>query len=99
VSYTPSRTRVDRDGKVRLILCHDDPGLHNWLDTQHFERGNLTYRSLLSSNSTTFGTRLVKRALLASALPADTATVTPDQRVAQLHERFRAIRQRYGLLT
>jgi len=99
VSYTPSRTKVDRDGKVRLILCHDDPGFHNWVDTQQFERGNLTYRSLLSSSSTTFGTRLVKRSLLASALPSDTATVTPEQRVAQLHERFRAIRRRYGLMT
>ena len=36
VSYTPSRTKVDSDGKVRLILCHDDPGYHNWLDTQGF---------------------------------------------------------------
>ena len=39
VSYTPSRTEVDSDGKVRLILCHDDPGYHNWLDTQGFVLG------------------------------------------------------------
>src|SRR3546814_13684574 len=24
VSYTPSRTRVDRDGNIRIILSHDD---------------------------------------------------------------------------
>jgi hypothetical protein len=90
---------VDGDGKVRLILCHDDPGFHNWVDTQHFERGNLTYRSLLSSSPSTFATRLVKRPLLAQALPADSATVTREQRVAALHERFHAIRQRYGLMT
>jgi hypothetical protein len=34
VSYTPARTKVDADGKIRLVLSHDDPGYHNWLDTQ-----------------------------------------------------------------
>lgn len=97
VSYTPSRTKVDGDGKVRLILSHDDPGYHNWLDTQGFERGNLTYRNLLSDASTTLNTRLVKRSALAQALPAQTAGVTPEQRIAQLHARFDGIRQRYGL--
>lgn len=96
VSYTPSRTTVDSDGKVRLILCHEDPGYHNWLDTQRFERGNLTYRSLLSQAATTFNTRLVKRSQLVEALPVQTARVTPAERVAQLHARFDGIRRRYG---
>jgi len=97
VSYTPSRTRVDSDGKIRLILCHDDPGFHNWLDTQGFERGNVTYRNLLSEAQTVFRTELVKRSQLASALPADTVKVSPEQRVGQMRERFNGIRQRYVL--
>lgn len=97
VSTTPSRTRVDADGKVRLILCHGDPGYHNWLDTQGFERGNLTYRSLMSEAATSFETQVVKRSALAQALPAESATVTREQRVAQMHERFDAIRRRHGL--
>jgi hypothetical protein len=96
VSYTPSRTHVNSDGKVRLILCHDDPGYQNWLDTQRFERGNLTYRNFLSNNPTTFATRLVKRIELERALPADTAKVSKEKRIQQLHERFVGIRQRYG---
>jgi hypothetical protein len=96
VSYTPSRTRVDSDGKVRLILSHDDPGYHNWLDTQNFVRGNLTYRNLMSTASTRFRTQLVKRSQLAAALPPDTAKITADERAAQLHARFDSIRQRYG---
>ena len=51
VSYTPSRTAVDSDGTVRLILAHDDPGYHNWLDTQRFERGNITYRHMLEGSA------------------------------------------------
>jgi len=96
VSYTPSRTRVDGDGKVRLILCHEDPGYHNWIDTQGFERGNLTYRNLLSEAQTTFGTRLLARAQLASALPPDTARVTPEQRLQQLRDRFDGVLRRIG---
>ncbi|MDB5970356.1 MAG: hypothetical protein JWQ90_2806 [Hydrocarboniphaga sp.] len=97
VSYTPSRSTVDSDGKIRLILSHDDCGYHNWLDTQGFMRGNLTYRCLLSQASTVFRTRLVKRAALAEALPADSVKVSRQERAAQLHARFNSIRWRYSL--
>lgn len=97
VSYTPSRTKVDGDGKVRLILTHEDPGYHNWLDTQGFERGNVTYRHMLEGHPVALSTNLVKRTDLAEALPADTSTVTAAERVAQMWERFNGIRQRYDL--
>jgi hypothetical protein len=97
VSYTPSRTHVNSDGKVRLILSHDDPGYHNWIDTQRFERGNLTYRCFLKQNPTTFATRLVKRSELTQALPPDSLKVEREQRIRQMHERFVAIRRRYIL--
>ena len=97
VSYTPARTRVDADNVVRLVLAHDDPGVHNWLDTQGYPGGNLTYRNLLSQNPATFRTRLVKHAALMDHLPADTATVTPDERAQMLRERYRAIKLRFGI--
>ncbi|KUI01730.1 DUF1214 domain-containing protein [Mycobacterium sp. IS-3022] len=97
VSYTPSRTAVDADGRVRIILCHDDPGYHNWLDTQGFERGNVTYRHMLDGEPATLTTRLIKLTGLPEALPADTATVTPAQRAAQMWDRFRGVRQRFSL--
>ncbi len=97
VSYTPSRAKVDGDGRVRLILCHDDPGYHNWLDTQGFERGNVTYRNLLSEAQTVFRTEVVKRSQLERALPAETARVSPDERLRQMRERFDGIRQRFCL--
>jgi hypothetical protein len=96
VSYTPSRTKVDSDGKVRLIMSHDDPGFHNWFDTQGFVRGNMTYRNLMTDAQTLIRTRLVKRAQLTEALPADTAKTSSDERVVQLKARFDGIRQRYS---
>jgi hypothetical protein len=97
VSYTPSRTKVDSDGKVRLILCATDPGYHNWMDTQGFARGNVTYRNLMSEELTVFRTELVKRSRLAAALPPDTAKVSQEERLRQMRERFDGIRQRYSL--
>jgi hypothetical protein len=97
VSYTPSRTRVDSDGKIRLILAHDDPGFHNWIDTQGFVTGGLTYRNLMSDALTEFNSRLIKRSELADVLPPDTAKITRQERLRQMRERFHGILQRYVL--
>ena len=97
VSYTPSRTVVDGDGKIRLILAHADPGFHNWIDTQRFERGNLTYRHMLDGQPAALTTRLVKHADLPNELPATTARITSDERTAQMWERFNGIHNRFPL--
>ena len=97
VSYSPTRTKVDGDGIVRLVMAHDDPGVHNWLDTQGFPTGNLGYRNLMSQNPASFRAKLVKRAEVLDHLPADTAMVTREQRAAQLLERYRAVKLRFGI--
>ena len=96
-SYSPARTKVDADNKVRLVMAHDDPGVHNWLDTQGFSQGNLGYRNLMSQNPASFRTRLVKRAELLAALPKDTAMVTRAERTQQLQARYHAIKLRFGI--
>jgi Protein of unknown function (DUF1214) len=95
VSYTPSRATVDSDDKVRLILAHDDPGYHNWMDTQGFERGNVTYRHMLEGRPAVLNVELVKRDELPDALPRGTARVTEAERAAQMWARYHGIRLRY----
>ncbi|TFV60375.1 DUF1214 domain-containing protein [Mycobacterium sp. PS03-16] len=97
VSYTPGRTAVDGDGRIRIVLAHDDPGCHNWMDTQGFSRGNVTYRHMLDGQPAVLTTRVVRRTELAAALPADTATVTADERTAQLRARFDGVRRRHRM--
>jgi hypothetical protein len=97
VSYTPSRTKVDRDGRIRLVMAHRDPGVHNWLDTQGFARGNLTYRHMLEGEPAALHTRLVKHDELLDALPKETAMVSAAERTAAMWERFHGIRRRYVL--
>ena len=96
-SFSPARTKVDADGVVRFVIAHDDPGVHNWLDTQGFSEGNLGYRNLMSQNPASFRTRLVKRADVLEALPEGTAMVTPEERTAQLLDRYRSIKLRFGI--
>jgi hypothetical protein len=97
VSYTPSRTKADGDGRIRLVIAHRDPGAHNWLDTQGFERGNLTYRHMLEGEPAVLNTRVVKHDHLLSTLPADTIVISAAQRSAAMWERFHGIRRRYVL--
>ena len=96
VSFTPGRTAPDTDGKLRLVLCHRDPLFHNWIDTQGFRQGNLIYRHMLGETAASLEADLIKWQDLAAFLPRDSKRVTPAERTAQMHERFRAIRRRYA---
>jgi hypothetical protein len=97
ISWTPSRTKVDKDGKIRFVMSHDDPGYHNWIDTTGFTVGNLTSRNFLSDKFVDIHTRVVKRSKVAAAMPKDSVKVTKDERSAQMLERFHAIQKRYVL--
>ncbi|WIM86698.1 hypothetical protein PT015_17665 [Candidatus Mycobacterium wuenschmannii] len=97
VSYTPGRAAVDADGRIRLVMTHRDPGVQNWLDTQGFERGNLTYRHMLEGQPAVLSTRVVAHDELLEELPPDTTRVTEAERTAAMWERFRGIRRRYVL--
>jgi len=97
VSYTPSRAQADPDGKLRFVLAHSDPGYGNWIDTQGFSDGVLTFRTVLSRRSPPLKTRLVKTSSLSEGMHAGSRKVTAEQRSAELHERFDAIRRRYRL--
>ncbi len=98
ISYTPSRTKVDKDGKIRFVMSHDDPGYHNWIDTSGFVMGNITSRNILVPEMyTDYRTKVIKRAKVDAAMPADSAKVTPEQRSQLMLERFHAIHRRYSL--
>lgn len=97
VSYTPARTHIGTDNVARFVIAHDDPGIANWLDTQGFANGNLTYRNLMSQNPATFRTRLVKRDKLMDELPTNTALMAPYERAKQLQDRYHSIKLRFGI--
>jgi hypothetical protein len=95
VSYTPSRTSVDADGRIRLVLTTHDPGYSNWIDTQGYASGIINFRNVGSRLAPELKTTVVKAAELARHMPADSRMSGSEERKAQLWERFNAMRRRY----
>jgi hypothetical protein len=97
VSYTPSRTAVDSDGVIRLVLAKDDPGFSNWIDNQGYAAGVLTFRNVQSRHVPDLRTRVVKAIDVARHLAPDSKRSSREERVAELRARFDAIRRRYRI--
>ncbi|MGO9386272.1 MAG: DUF1214 domain-containing protein [Mycobacterium sp.] len=87
---------VDSDGLVRVVLCADDPGVANWLDTAGHSNGPIILRCVRTKTAPTPSTRVVGFDDLPAQLPSDTAKVTPEQRTSILAARRRAVRERFG---
>jgi hypothetical protein len=88
---------ADSDGVVRVVLCGRDPGVANWLDTAGFSNGAMILRCVRTTTAPTPTARVVAFDSIASALPAQTKTVTPGERASVLERRRRAVRERFAL--
>jgi len=87
---------VDSDGLVRVVLCGRDLGIANWLDTAGYSNGAMILRCVRTTTAPTPRTRVVTVDDVASALPAETKTVTPEQRRAAVEARRRAVHERFA---
>jgi hypothetical protein len=94
-SINRAQAQVDRDGVFRAVICHDDPGVANWLDPAGQTDGTITARFLHAERAPTPGFRVVDRANLFEALPADTPRIGPGERAVQLARRRRAVIRRF----
>jgi hypothetical protein len=88
---------VDGDGMVRVVLCGRDPDVANWLDTAGFSNGAMILRCVRTTTAPTPTARVVTFDSIGSALPAQTRTVTPDERTSVLERRRRAVHDRFAL--
>jgi hypothetical protein len=87
---------VDSDGVVRVVLCSEDPGVANWLDTAGFSNGPIILRCVRTETAPTPSTRVVPFNEIRAALPADTATVTAEERASVIAARRNAVRERFA---
>jgi hypothetical protein len=90
------QTRIDADGKARLVLSAVDPGVPNWLDPVDNLTGLAQWRWYLTGGMPTPTVRKVPVADVRKHLPADTPIVTPDRRAAVIAARKRAVLGRFG---
>jgi hypothetical protein len=86
-SINQHQIRVDTDGRVRVVLAHEDPGVPNWLDTAGRKSGLLTFRWFWPQSDPSPTTRVVKRSELAALLPEGTPVVDAAARRREIRER------------
>jgi len=98
-SLNPGQMAADADGRFTYVIAHEDPGVHNWVDTgglgelygqhrwQGLPRGNVPPPELSTS--------VVKLKDLEGALPRGVQMVTPSQRKQQLERRALEFKRRF----
>lgn len=86
---------ADPDGRVRVVLGPDEPGVANWLDTAGLTRGVALLRWYHATHHPVPEATRVPVAELASVLPETTHRITGDERQRRLAARRRAIGRRY----
>lgn len=87
---------VDSDGILRVVVSSGDPGVANWLDAAGHSNGSMILRCVRTETAPVPTARVVKVDDVAGALPADTATVTPDERAQTIAWRRRAVSERFA---
>lgn len=93
-SLNGAQAAVDKDHWFRAVVCADDPGVHNWLDTAGFSSGAIQGRWMDSSATPIPEVTLVKFDQVMEYLPPETPTVSLAQREAMIRERRRALQLR-----
>lgn len=95
-SLNRSQATVDPDGKLRMVIAHQDPGHANWLDPVGHTKGSLAGRVLLPEAAVEKPTsQVIPLEELAEILPPDTARISAEERAAVLEARRHAVWHRY----
>ena len=94
-SLNDQQVQFDDDGKFRIVLSHEDPGVQNWIDACGYDDGLVTYRWVRPTTAPTPTSAVVKVADVFHHLPADTPRFSPQDRRAQIAQRRRGIARRF----
>jgi len=87
---------VDHDTRLRFVVAHDDPGVANWIDTEHRPEGMLVYRSIGTRSRPTVESLVVPIGELRDHLPDRYPVTSPTDRREQLASRRAALLSRYS---
>lgn len=89
-----TQARVDSDGKVRIVIAHEDPGVQNWLDTGSHPEGMFQYRYIWTKTRPHPSVRIVPFDQIKESLPADTPAFGAAARSRMLATRHRHLHRR-----
>jgi hypothetical protein len=86
--------KVASDGRFYAVISLQDPGVPNWLDPAGFTEGTIYGRWYDCDSHPTPTISRVKFAEIRKHLPADTPTVSAEERAEELRTRVRAAQRR-----
>jgi hypothetical protein len=86
--------KVDTDGKLRAVVSLEDPGVPNWLDPAGYTEGTIYGRWYECDTEPLPAIHRVPLTQLRDHLPANTPSVRPQERAAEIRERVRAAQRR-----
>jgi hypothetical protein len=87
---------ADDDGKMRVVVAHEDPGVANWLDTAGHSEGPIILRCVRTETAPVPTTTVVPFDRLADELPSGTRRVSPAERAAAIDIRRKAVSRRFA---
>lgn len=93
-SLNAAQSDVDADGVLRIVVSARDPGVPNWIDTAGHARGAIQGRWTDCDSQPVPSAIRVPLAEVRRHLPAETRTVTPEERQRTIRERRAAQLQR-----
>ena len=96
MSCNGHQAHVDTDGRFRLVVAAEDPGVPNWLDTEGRPMGLAVYRYVWAASKPVPTATLLRRDDLRDALPAEHPSIDAATRRALLAERSRAAQRRWS---
>jgi hypothetical protein len=94
-SLSGHQTRVDDDGRFRIVVSARDPGVQNWLDTEGRPTGMVSYRWVFADDAPAPTTTVVPLADVRDHLPTDTPSFPAEERATQIESRRAAIARRF----
>lgn len=95
-SLNGHQARIDADGRVRMVIAAQDPGVPNWLDTVDNLTGIALWRWYLAERYPLPTVRVVPLERVRDQLPADTPLIGPQERRRIVAARTAAVRRRFG---
>ena len=87
----------DADGRFRVVVSPEDPGVPNWLDTDGRLHGLTQYRWIWYETEPAPTCRVVPLSELRKQLPQDTPVVTPEERRRAIARRREHVLRRWHL--
>jgi hypothetical protein len=87
---------TDPDGKIRILITHNDPGYANWISTGGLKVGNINIRFNFLKEEEKVTCKKIRLSDLETVMAPNSVKVTPEEREKQLRKTRMGVLDRYN---